>query len=609
MNSPTTEQQAVIDSQARVRVVRAVPGSGKTWLVANLIKMELAQWQPNHGGIAALSFTRVGGEEIRRAVGYELHHPHFVGTIDSFLFRFVVRPFLKQVMPTFAVPRLIPADWEPNKWKKGANNTTFTVQVGSGNSVKEFNLFNVCFLGEKKGEPIVACKQWDWDPVVPLDGQARAAVLTAKRELWKKYGWLTHSDAAFLASNILVNQTYGPTVRNEVLRRFRLIIVDELQDTSWSLGHCVLQLLAEPSVRGVLVGDPDQAIYEFNGARPDLFERFTTLNGTQQLPLGHTLRCSSAVCRVAEHLTMPARRIEHSPDRTGRAFLLSYKSLEVDVGKLRDWLPSGVCNGVVKIVARRTKTVHAISGRGVKQAPKLRSVPLNHLHRAINSFRQGRQVASFAAVQATLEYAVFGREGITPEELSEKGIDLEAWKRLCVEVLLEANAEVVGESFEAWGKRMAENVQKRIAYVVPENASCGGTKKIRLPGGDAKTEIRQDYLAATASGLLKSIHIPVETVHAVKGETHDLTIFVCPEPDKYNPCPSIVWWSDEPEHQEERRIAFVAVTRTRGDLVVCVSEKCLSQLQKHRASFVQSFEQMAIDDFVARKSACVAAVA
>ena len=149
----------------------------------------------------------------------------------------------------------------------------------------------------------------------------------------------------------------------------------------------------------------------------------------------------------------------------------------------------------------------------------------------------------------------------------------------------------------------------RLHVYVPENASCGGAKKIRLPGGDAKMEIRQDYLVATASCLLSSIHIPVETVHAVKGETHDFTIFVCPEPDKYNPCPSVVWWSDDPVYQEERRIAFVAVTRTRGDLAVCVSEQCLSRLQKNRASFVQSFEQMTVDDFVARKSACVTAEA
>jgi len=36
-------------------------------------------------------------------------------------------------------------------------------------------------------------------------------------------------------------------------------------------------LLEDSNVRGVLVGDPDQAIYEFNGARPDLFGGFEGL--------------------------------------------------------------------------------------------------------------------------------------------------------------------------------------------------------------------------------------------------------------------------------------------------------------------------------------------
>jgi len=83
---------------------------------------------------------------------------------------------------------------------------------------------------------------------------------------------------------ILQNSTHGKIVRAELIRRFPLIIVDELQDTGAFLGKCVLQLLAEPSARGVLVGDPDQAIYEFNGARPDLFDRFNTIDGAEQLP-------------------------------------------------------------------------------------------------------------------------------------------------------------------------------------------------------------------------------------------------------------------------------------------------------------------------------------
>lgn len=602
MNAPTTEQQAVFDSKARVRVVRAVPGSGKTWLVANLIKKELAQRQSDYGGIAALSFTRVGGEEIRRAVGYDLCHPHFVGTLDSFLFRFVVRPFLKQVFPKCAVPRLIPAEWEPNKWQRGASSTNFTVPVGTGKDVRTFNLFNVCFLGEDQGKPVIACKQRDWDQIVPLDVQARDAVLKAKWELWKKHGWLTHSDAAFLASKILGDQTHGMTIRVELLRRFGLIVIDELQDTGWFLGQCVMQLLTEPSARGVLVGDPDQAIYEFNGARPDLFNRFTELDGTEQLSLGRTRRCNSSVCKVAEHLAASDRRIEPAPDRTGHAFLLSYNNFEADIQKLRNWLANLTGNGSAKIVARRTKTVRTIAGLTVKEAPKLGSVPFNHLHRSINSFRQGRQVAALAAARAALEYAIFDHEDVTQDELAERGVDPAAWKRVCVEAILEANVEVTGESFEAWGKRMADFVQKQLANIIPVNEDGSGAKKIRLPAGKAKSETRQKYLMTTVPGLLEGSNVAVQTVHAVKGETHDLTVFVCPKPRQESHCPAVAWWSDAASDQEERRIAFVAITRTRGDLIVCMSEQSIARLQKCHTDFFQSFEHMSINGFITKNS-------
>jgi len=91
MRKPTEEQAKILQTDARVRLVLAAPGSGKTWLVAEAIRQALEQEPDN--GIAALSFTNVAGEEIRRAVGYELGHPHYVGTIDSFMYRYITRPF------------------------------------------------------------------------------------------------------------------------------------------------------------------------------------------------------------------------------------------------------------------------------------------------------------------------------------------------------------------------------------------------------------------------------------------------------------------------------------------------------------------------------------
>ena len=83
---------------------------------------------------------------------------------------------------------------------------------------------------------------------------------------------------------------------------FPYLIVDELQDTGHFLGESIRLLLEEPTARGLLVGDPDQAIYEFNGARPDLFDTFGTIAGAVQLPLASSQRCPPAVAIAATHL-------------------------------------------------------------------------------------------------------------------------------------------------------------------------------------------------------------------------------------------------------------------------------------------------------------------
>lgn len=93
--------------------------------------------------------------------------------------------------------------------------------------------------------------------------------------------------------------------------------------------------------------------------------------------------------------------------------------------------------------------------------------------------------------------------------------------------------------------------------------------------------------------------VPVTTVHGVKGETHDVTIFVCPDTNAEH-CPSTIWWSQDEKEREERRIAYVAMTRTQGDLILCVSDDCYGRLCESRKPFVDSFECMTVDEFVDR---------
>lgn len=110
---PNPEQEAIIRSvlcgENRITIVRACPGSGKTKLFAEILNNIISTWTENIGGVAALSFTNVAQEEITKKLGEQLQYPHFVGTLDSFMLRYVVRPFGHLVGLNKEGPRLIPS--------------------------------------------------------------------------------------------------------------------------------------------------------------------------------------------------------------------------------------------------------------------------------------------------------------------------------------------------------------------------------------------------------------------------------------------------------------------------------------------------------------------
>src|SRR6185437_13281891 len=253
---PSDEQKAVLASTARITVVRACPGAGKTEVFVEAIRQRLARWQDRGGGLAALSFTNIARETIESRVCGNIQPPHFVGTLDSFVFRFIVKPFGHLVgLPAGSV-RLIPAAVSDHLEEP-------SIPVGHENHERA-SMFSVHFCGIVGRSPSISAripKIGKFD--VPTD--LAADVLKRKQNYWKGTGIVTHSDCHFLASCILHHKEHSVRVRELIARRFPVIFIDELQDTGCFLGRAFIALFAEERVSGIVVGDPNQAIYGFGG--------------------------------------------------------------------------------------------------------------------------------------------------------------------------------------------------------------------------------------------------------------------------------------------------------------------------------------------------------
>src|SRR5690606_22731864 len=73
-------------------------GSGKTEVVGIKAAYEISDWNDKFTGLAVLSFTKNAAKEIadrinKYSVNNETQHPHFIGTIDSWLHSYILHPF------------------------------------------------------------------------------------------------------------------------------------------------------------------------------------------------------------------------------------------------------------------------------------------------------------------------------------------------------------------------------------------------------------------------------------------------------------------------------------------------------------------------------------
>lgn len=96
--SPTDQQRDAIFAEELEFLLRAAPGSGKTWTSSRRFIWRGANWPYSCGGLALLSFTNAAIREFQAAtveVGRRdlLSDPNYVGTFDAFVERFVLTPF------------------------------------------------------------------------------------------------------------------------------------------------------------------------------------------------------------------------------------------------------------------------------------------------------------------------------------------------------------------------------------------------------------------------------------------------------------------------------------------------------------------------------------
>lgn len=161
---------------------------------------------------------------------------------------------------------------------------------------KPFNNWVAPFYSQQQFTEITRNLDGEWVKVpgskLGQNWESNSQLIIEKKRLIRK-GYANRADAHYYALKVLENHE---NILNLLTKRFPYIILDEAQDTS-DIQMKILNKLTENGLKNlILVGDPEQAIYEWNDANPMLFENKYQEWKPNSIELNENFRCSSSIC-------------------------------------------------------------------------------------------------------------------------------------------------------------------------------------------------------------------------------------------------------------------------------------------------------------------------
>ena len=337
----TGEQQAVIDSTANRLAVLGAPGTGKSaTLVAGVVQAIKSGFDPN--SILVLTYGRERASELRDQIviqsGANAFEP-IVRTFHSLAFsiintqetpddpKYVLISGAEQdsfIRELLANPQYSPdVNWpqilEPALATRGFARELRDLILRA--SERNFTYKKLIEKSKLLNEP------W-WEPAA---------------NFWKiydevlgiRYGFIPGAakriDSSSIISQAISDLTTSQKIREAFQNKFKVIIVDEFQESDDSQRE-LLNLLA--SDRVILFADPHSAVGQFRGADPEGVKQYLAANNFIELELTTPLRTPDAITELTSAISSKFRNPITSFN-TGQADgVKTAKNGVIDVAKL-----------------------------------------------------------------------------------------------------------------------------------------------------------------------------------------------------------------------------------------------------------------------------------
>ena len=284
----TEEQIKAIEWYEGPLMVIGTPGSGKTTVIVNRVNNLIYEYDVRPENILVITFTKAAAvsmkERFLELSGLTSTNVRF-GTFHSF-FYWIIRTAYGDKLNLGVL----------DEQKKREVLRTILRKLGPETYDNEETLVSVMNqLG------IISCNMIDIENYYSRDMSGNDFVTTYR--LYKEYkernGLIDFDDMVTECYKLLKDR---PDILERIRELYPFIMVDEYQDTNM-IQYEILKMLAHPRDNIYVVGDDDQSIYGFRGARPDIMHKFTKeFRNASTLQLSNNFRCPKEIVELSSSI-------------------------------------------------------------------------------------------------------------------------------------------------------------------------------------------------------------------------------------------------------------------------------------------------------------------
>jgi len=290
LDSLNDKQREVVAAPKQNMLVLAGAGSGKTRVLVQRIAwlMQVEQAAPH--SILAVTFTNKAAAEMRAKVEQATGgntHGMWIGTFHGLAHRLLRMHFQEAKLPqSFQV---LDSDDQLRLIKRIVRSLELDEKKWPA---KQF----VWYINGKKDEGLRPQHiDAQFDPSEALF----VKVYKAYQDTCDRAGLVDFAELLLRAHELWLN---NPELLAHYQQRFAHILVDEFQDTN-AIQYAWLTLLGRAQSNVMIVGDDDQSIYGWRGARIENIEQFTTeFEDTKTIRLEQNYRSTANILNAANQL-------------------------------------------------------------------------------------------------------------------------------------------------------------------------------------------------------------------------------------------------------------------------------------------------------------------